>query len=87
MKLDRDENPDGKGKYALLNLRKNVIEWGEQFGPDEFFVIKLKDKYAQAALLAYAQAAREDGEHEWAREIEKMASRSGEASPFCKKPD
>jgi hypothetical protein len=27
MKLDRNINPDGKGKYALINLRKNTIEW------------------------------------------------------------
>lgn len=55
MKLDRNINPDGKGKYALINLRKNTVEWGE---PDQFFVIKYKDEFAAAALEAYAEAVR-----------------------------
>lgn len=58
MKLDRNINPDGKGKYALLNLRKNTIEWGNEPG-NQFFVIKLKDRFAAPALKAYADAVRE----------------------------
>ena len=59
MKLDRNTNPDGRGKYALLNLRTNAIEWG---GPPEkqFFVLKYKDKFTEAALAAYAAAVREE---------------------------
>lgn len=53
MKLDRNIRPDGTGKYALLNLRRNRIEWGNVGHDDEFFVIKLKDKFAQAALRGY----------------------------------
>ena len=86
MKLDRNINQDGKGKYALLNLRTNKIEWGNLYDEDEFFVIKLKDKYARAALTAYANAAWHDDE-EWFNEIMELAKRSGRDHPNCKKPD
>lgn len=43
MKLDRNINPNRRGKYALLNLRTNKIEWGEVGSDEEFLVIKLKD--------------------------------------------
>ena len=86
MQLDRNINANGYGKYALLNLRRNKIEWGEVFGPDEFFVVKLKDKYAQAALNAYADAAQSD-DPEWAAEIRALADRSGPNHPLCKQPD
>jgi hypothetical protein len=39
----------------------------------EFFVIRLKDKYAFRALVAYAASAEADGETEWADEIRKLA--------------
>lgn len=55
MKLDRNANPDGRGKYALINLRTNTVEWGEE----PFFVIKYKDVFAAPALRAYAHAIRE----------------------------
>lgn len=54
MKLDRNVNPDGRGKYALINLRNNTVCWG---GDDQFFVIKYKDAFAAPALYAYAEAA------------------------------
>lgn len=59
MKLDRHINPDGRGKYALINLRTNKVEWG---GDDQFFVLKYKDKFAVAALKAYAAAVRLEAE-------------------------
>lgn len=86
MKLDRNVNPTGRGKYALINLRTNKVEWGTTEA-DEFFVIKLKDKYARDALEAYAWAARQDGEEEWFDEVIGLARRSGEFHPLCKKPD
>jgi len=43
MRMDRNINQDGMGKYALINLRTNKIDWDA----DEFFVIKLKDRYAK----------------------------------------
>lgn len=81
MKLDRNINPDGKGKYALLNLRKNTVEWGDQ---TQFFVIKYSDAFAAPALQAYADAvfdraekeenpAVRDSLMEYAEEIEREA--------------
>lgn len=55
MKLDRNNNPTGKGKYALLNMRTNKVEYGDEC---QFFVIKYKDQFAEAALRAYAHAVR-----------------------------
>lgn len=95
MKLDRNINPDGRGKYALINLRrtdKSLEEIRElvnvalespcvQFGDNdetEFFVIKLKDKYAAAALREYAHQAMCDENTEYATEIYKLADKSEE---------
>ena len=49
-----------------------MLEWGEVGGPNEFFLIKLKDKYASQALFAYAAAARDD-DAEWAGEVDELA--------------
>jgi len=115
MKLDRNINEDGLGKYAILNLRRlgsfidpadpfanvaepiatalktlekaGILDWGRQGSESEFFVIKLKDCYAQNALSAYATTAALDGEKEYSEEIRALAYRAGPASPFCKKPD
>ena len=112
MKLDRNLNLNGMGKYALLKLRqledyreqtpfgdiakpiadalqllqdRGILDWGNT--PEtEFFVIRLKDKYARGALQNYADAARQD-DPEYAGEIYDMAERSGAASPWCKRPD
>lgn len=86
MKMDRNINPDGRGKYALLNLRTNQVQWGLVGEEDEFFVIKLKDKYARDALLAYARAAYAD-DIDWSMEVADLAERAGAQSPFCKAPD
>lgn len=114
MKMDRNKNADGTGKYALINLRKldqvaghtgtfqrwsppvqealdvlqrtGALESGAIGAPDEFFLIKLKDKNAQAALQAYAEAARVD-DPEWAAEVAALAARSGPMHPLCKSPD
>lgn len=84
VKLDRDINDDGLGKYAVINLRKlqelcgnpstfewwtpgvaqalktleevGALEWGRTGEQDEFFLIKLKDKYAKHTLEQYAAA-------------------------------
>ena len=104
MKLDRNTG-DGRGKYAIINLRKcperyfacdptgkflliplDAVEWGET-PVDEFFVIKLKDKYAPQGLLGYAEAAFDDGETEYAEEVFTLARHAGPAHPLCKKPD
>jgi hypothetical protein len=115
MKLDRNTNGNGSGKYALIRLRDinhqeevgNIVsrlehfgclDWGKLGEKDEFFVIKLRDKYAAAALVAYAEAAQRDAmsdidprkaadKLEWAAEIYALAARAGRLSPFCKTPD
>ena len=74
MKLDRNINADGKGKYALINLRTNKFEWGNT-PEDEFFVIKLKDKHAAAALRAYAGSVYCDDE-EFAKEIDALVEKA-----------
>lgn len=95
MKLDRNLNPDGRGKYALVLMREETTLWKRihnhgldkvlvstnaiDFGsnPDtEFFVIRLKDKFAAPALLAYSLAAREAGQTEWADEVFRLAEKA-----------
>jgi hypothetical protein len=83
MKLDRNVNKDGKGKYALINLRTNKVEWGFQGHPDEFFVIKLKDMNAGAALIAYAESCYKH-DPEFAQEVMELAKRAGQRNPHCK---
>ncbi len=86
MKLDRNENHDGTGKYALLNLRTNQIQWGRPNEDDEFFVIKLKDRHSLPALIAYADSIR-GVDPEFAGEVDQLAARSGCNNLFCKDPD
>lgn len=67
----------------LLNL--GILDFG--MTPEtEFFVIYLKDEYAQAALDAYAEAAVDD-DVEYAEEVGALALRAGPNHPNCKKPD
>jgi hypothetical protein len=114
MKLDRNIDANaGRGKYALLKLRRlddfreqgafgevapeiakaittladvGILDWGKVGTEDEFFVIRLKDKYAAEALEAYAAAAIDD-DPEYAGQVRDMADRAGLASQWCKKPD
>ncbi len=105
MKLDRNLNPSGKGKYAVINLRKipgdprtpqelaaailanpECVEFGTVGTPDEFWLIKLKDANADAALFGYAGKALTQ-DPEYAAEVAEMAKRAGKNSPFCKQPD
>ncbi len=95
MKLDRNVNADGRGKYALINWRRSTIEFGNT-DEDEFFVIKLKDRFAAPALKAYAESVEQYGNeigghggldmHEYATEIFELASRA-EDHPCQKTPD
>jgi hypothetical protein len=72
---------------AIEVLEKaGVLDWGIDQTSSEFFLIRLKDAYAQAALRAYADAARGD-DPEYAAEIDALAQRSGPAHPNCQKPD
>lgn len=94
MKLDRNSNPDGRGKYALIKLRDTdaplemvkravtpdrlaplPVDLGDT--PEtEFFVIRLKDKYAAPALHAYADAVLKDNDIDYAFDIRCLANRS-----------
>lgn len=96
MKLDRNINADGTGKYALVLMRETpsstdvsekavairgalqtlehhgCLDYGNADDRD-FFVIRLKDKFAPAALFAYSVAAEDAGEKEWALEVRELA--------------
>lgn len=103
MKLDRNLNPDGRGKYALLKLRGQEASMSPEcqaatdllkssgwldFGDSpeaEFFVIRLKDQYATAALVAYANQAMQD-DPEYANEILVLALRAQD-HPSKRRPD
>lgn len=84
MKLDRNTNPDGRGKYALIQMREISAQQVKDLRADlkrnataeyqqltaipcaaihlggkpreQFFVLKYKDRFASAALYAYAEA-------------------------------
>jgi hypothetical protein len=72
---------------ALEGLhRGGFVTFGESGERDEFFVLFLKDSYAQAALAAYAAAAEVD-DPEYAAEVRELMLRSGPNSPHVKKPD
>lgn len=64
----------------------DALTFGVVGEEDEFFVIKLKDKYAEGALHAYANAAQVD-DPEWAEQVRGLARRAGTNSPWCKEPD
>ena len=104
MKLDRNEAPTGKGKYALIKLREipgdpqtpeelaaailahpECVDWGTRGSDSEFFLLRLKDKYAAPALYAYADASEED-DAEWSLQIRGMAFRATR-HPGKKQPD
>ena len=71
--------PDGKDL-------SNLINFGKVGSGDEFFVVMLKDICAEAALLAYADYAKQY-DAEYADSVTCMSMRSGQHSLFCKVPD
>lgn len=71
---------------AIATLDKaGLIDWGIVGTESEFFVTRLKDRYAAPSLFAYANAAAAD-DPEWAGEVREMAVRA-ERSPWQKTPD
>lgn len=83
----RDLPDTPTARQALKTLEgAGVLDYGRPHQPDEFFLIRLKDKYARPALLNYAAMAFED-DPEYSREVQALADRSGSRSPFCKRPD
>lgn len=92
--LDRKAALDA---IALLE-RAGILDWGYAGTDGEFFVIRLKDKYAGAAIEAYANAVAADARKEpnealskdkfqWSVQVLKLAENAGPLSPFCKQPD
>jgi len=101
MKLDRNKPGAKHGKYALIKLRTDTPQYWAMVSPcvlvredaidygdtpeTEFFVIRLKDKYAAPALIAYAKAAEAD-DPEYAADVWMLALTAGN-HPNKKKPD
>ncbi|HEY5409267.1 MAG TPA: hypothetical protein VIJ94_00945 [Caulobacteraceae bacterium] len=120
MKLDRNLNSDGGGKYALVLMRRvreieaaaegpnargsdvsraaivrhalevlqgaGILDDGAAGSEREFFVIRLRDRYAGVALHAYRVEV-QFRDPEYGEDILDMEKRSGELSPYCKTPD
>lgn len=73
---------------AAILANPECVEFGLVRDPNEFFVIKLKDRYAGRALSAYANAVDLDpeGDREYAIAVTEIANRSGLFHPQCKRP-
>lgn len=63
-----------------------LIDWGEAHTVSEFFVIKLRDQYAQDALCSYSRAAEKD-DYEYAEQVWELSDRAGPDNNWCKIPD
>jgi hypothetical protein len=66
--------------------QEGVIDWGQPCTQSEFFVVKLRDRFAGVALDSYAHAARMI-DREYAAGVQDLADRAGLHSKFCKLPD
>ena len=90
----------GSDAHKLLKELERLghLDWGVVGEPDEFFVIKLRDKYAAPAIAAYSDAVAADAKKatdeqtykdkfEWSLAVQKLGERAGILSPFCKQPD
>lgn len=76
-------------RRALETLQKfGILDWGDT-PESEFFVIRLKDRYANRTLFAYSNAVSGDksGDLEYAQEVLDLGKRSGIYSPYCRRPD
>lgn len=67
----------------MLEVNESAVDFGNY--DNDFFVIRLKDKYAGPALRAYANAARLD-DPEYAGEVDDLAL-NAETHPSKKRPD
>ena len=75
----------GQIKQALETLQKcGVLDYGSSESTD-YFVIRLKDKYAAPALTAYAEAAAAD-DSEYASEVSHLADLAAK-NPQKQRPD
>lgn len=76
----------GDVQEAMMVLkREGILDVGDS-PSTEFFVMRLKDRFAGPALNTYSQhAAAVD--IEYAGEVARLAKRAGMAHPNCKNPD
>lgn len=87
MRLDRNLNPGGVGKYSVIDNRTGKIVENSGIGEEnEFFVVMLKDIHSLPAIAAYASSASKIDD-EFGNEVRNMCSRAGVNSAFCKEPD
>lgn len=97
MRLVRNTSHNGRGKYSIIENSTGIRTESIPGDADEFFVIKVKDKFARPALLAYADAVDQHARAqidagsirdwtEYANEVRDLADRAGERSRFCKLP-
>ena len=59
-----------------VNNNPECIDLGYVGSDSEFFVLRLKDKYAAAALRAYANEANIDNNTQWAIQVLKLVDRA-----------
>lgn len=86
--IDISSAPFGSRMPAFINaIRDNpsVLDFGLEGSDSEFFVIRLKDKYAAPALEAYAEAAMKD-DPAWGMSVYSLAAKA-KAHPGKKQPD
>jgi hypothetical protein len=78
---------EGSEAYGLIQRLHELgcLDEGIRHSDSEFFVIRLKDKYAEPALNAYALAAQSD-DVEFAKDVAAMATRA-KHHPSKKQPD
>lgn len=69
----------------VASVPEKAIDYGDT-PENEFFVIRLRDKFAADALSAYACAALTAGETEFAEEVQKLADKARN-HPSKKQPD
>lgn len=85
--LDTYQGEESRLAKALQVLESlGVIEYGEPNSPDEFFVLKLKDRYAHDALMQYSWSVNMF-DPEYAEDIKELAYRAGYRNRYCKDPD
>jgi hypothetical protein len=83
--LERPEQFLARGALAQL-AALGLLENPKPGDPEEFFLIKLKDRHSQTTLAAYANSVFNVDE-EFAEDVFELARRAGESSPWCKEPD
>lgn len=69
-----------------IKSHPDSVEFCKVGDPNEFFVLKLKDENADAALMAYASSISEK-DAEFSVDVCELALRSGKYHPLCKEPD